>query len=388
LLALRVATCTICYHLIVSQSSSHGRPAMQRVRPYSEEILAFKAGSWRRTVLPALLTALGLALFGLGLTIRQEQLGLFISLTLAGIAITLAGSFLVLRSLGRSGIILNLGAGTVKTWRSAVIPLNSHVRNLADFQNVLLSTARSRQRYQARIVYLVGLDGPGEPLALHAEKEYRAARRFADQVAGFLGLPVTDGTAATRLSEAVTRLESPAPAAAALMLPPGGQTRCTCTWEGNRLVIVEPAVSWRELFVFPMIACVVLAVVAVAMGVYAHFFSNLRTVNVNPIGGGALVAALLVVIFGVIVIASMPQLFRRRVIEADRENLRFRAVGAVHTAEQHVRSADVMELRIVFGQLAAITPRDCRVVCGWVESPISRPELEWLRYQLLRALKD
>jgi hypothetical protein len=47
---------------------------------------------------------------------------------------------------------------------------------------------------------------------------------------------------------------------------------------------------------------------------------------------------------------------------------------------------EIADLRIGLGHLCAITPRDYRVVCGRVDHPLSRAELEWLRDQMTRAL--
>jgi hypothetical protein len=57
------------------------------------------------------------------------------------------------------------------------------------------------------------------------------------------------------------------------------------------------------------------------------------------------------------------------------------------TKETVIESADVTELRVAFGHLTVVTPRELRVVCGRLDHPLPRAELEWLRQELWRALK-
>jgi hypothetical protein len=161
---------------------------------------------------------------------------------------------------------------------------------------------------------------------------------------------------------------------------------CRITWHGATLVIEEPARSRKEILAVPLLLFLLIAVPLLAFGAYSHFFLPRMPVVAAPLLASSVVAAMLFVVFVAAVLASLPQLGRRRVIEADRDSLRFRTQGRFASQSTKIRASDITELRIAFGHLAIITPRDCRVVCGRLDNPISKAELEWLRNQLVRAL--
>jgi hypothetical protein len=168
---------------------------------------------------------------------------------------------------------------------------------------------------------------------------------------------------------------------------PPKHAACQLSWDGTTLVIVEPRVHWKALLGLPLLLLVVLGLPCVGFGVFAHFFEARHAVNLDPILESAIVVEILVVMLAASVVASLPQLGRRHVVTADRTGLVFKSEGLFATTFRHMRSQDIGELRIALGHLAAITPRDCRIVFGTVDNLLSREELEWLRFQLVRALK-
>jgi hypothetical protein len=240
---------------------------------------------------------------------------------------------------------------------------------------------------------MVGLHGDvGEPLPLHWFEDYQAALHFAEEVAVFLHFPCTDASGTqtiVRVQGASQKLLSsvePTETSDSLAPQPTA-ARCRLSWHGATLVIVEPRVGWKKLIGYPLLVFLMLTLPCLGFGTFAHFFEAEHPVNVDPLVGSALFVGLLLVLLCVFVLGSMPQLCRRQVVEADGAGLRFRSEGLFSTKDKSIRGADISHLRIAFGHLTAVTPRDCWVVCGSVDSPLSKAELEWLRGQLTRALR-
>lgn len=294
--------------------------------------------------------------------------------------------------LGARGIELDRARGLVTTWRRVALR-KSQTRELAAFWTVLLATGRRQTRFTARTVYLVGLHGEvGEPLLLHWHEDYLAARQFAEEVAGFLHFPFTDAVGAETIVHNASRPSAPLGATAAPDVPiprkpvPAGM-RCRASWRGSTFVMEEPRTGWKRLIGLPLLLFVLLAVPCLGAGTYAHFFGTNSPVLTGPLTASIVTVAALFLLCVTLVVSSLPQLGRRRVVEAGPAGLCFKLVGPIATGERHIRRADILELRIALGHLCAITPRDYRVVCGRIDQPLSRAELEWLREQLTQGLK-
>jgi hypothetical protein len=269
----------------------------------------------------------------------------------------------------------------------------TQTRELAAFWTVLLGMGRRETRFSSRTVYLVGLHGEvGEPLILHWHEDYRTARRFAEEVAEFLHFPFTDAASAEILVHNVGHPGRPLGATPAPHVPlprkptPAGM-RCRVSWRGRTFVMEEPSAGWKRLVGLPLLLFLLLALPCLGIGSYIQFFGTRSAVFTAPLLASIMAVTTLLIFFVTVVASSLPQLGRRRVVEAGPERMCFKLIGPFVTGERHIRSADVAELRIALGHLCAITPRDYRVVCGRLDQPLARAELEWLREQLTQGLE-
>jgi hypothetical protein len=170
-------------------------------------------------------------------------------------------------------------------------------------------------------------------------------------------------------------------------VPPPPKTQCQVSWQSTTLMIEEPPVTIKQLLGYPLLLFLVLGLPFAAVGLYGHFFDTPSPVNANPLLASALVLLLLLVIFLAVVAVSMPQLYRRHLVLAEPTGVRFITEGWFAKKQTTIRSVDIVELRIALGHLAVITPRDWRVVCGRLDQLLARAELEWLREQMMLALK-
>ncbi len=362
---------------------------MQRVRADNPDVLTYRSGSIVRALAAAIAAAGGVALVKAATLLPRDRPIVIGVLALFGLALVVGGILAALRALERAGIVLDRAHRRAVVWRRAVLPRTVRTRDLAGFWTVLLSPGRLQTRYASRVVYLVGLHGElGEPLLLHADADYHAARRFADEVARFLAFPLTDASTTEAVVYAPGQpprpLPSAPPPAIATAPPPAPASRLHR--HGETLLLAEPPVAWRTRIGAPLFRCLLLAAACAGLGAYGHFSGTNTIVFVDPLYAAGVVAALFGFAFLVIVVSGMPQLAQRRRVEVNRDGLRIRIAGPLETRDWAVRASDITELRIVLGHLCVITPRDMRVLCGRTHQPLPRAELEWLRDELWRAL--
>ncbi len=364
---------------------------MERLPPCSDDILAYRAGDLRRALLAGLCGLAGVALLKLTAMLMRSQSMAAGLLALAAAGLTFGGIIGVVRSLGRTGIVLDRAE-----WRGhhLALPLRAPAYDNARpgaFWTVLFSAGRVQERYRARTVYLVGLHGEvGEPLLLTWDVDYQAARRFGEEVAGFLGFPFSDaaGTDPVIHPPGKTAVAPPFGQPPAVRhVPRPASLQCGIAWHDDTLVVEEPRIGWGERLGGPLIVFVVLAPALLAIGAYYRYFTEPSRIFVDPLTAAAVVVGMLLVMLVAIVLSSLPQLGQRRRVAANGEGLHFRTEGLFASRDRHLRRADIRELRIAFGHLVAVTPRDYRVICGRLHHPLARAELEWLRDQLTRALQ-
>ncbi|MCI0341153.1 MAG: hypothetical protein L0216_08350 [Planctomycetales bacterium] len=110
---------------------------------------------------------------------------------------------------GRSGAILDKDEGTATSWWGLLVPFRRTVRPLADFREVAVVREIRRSKNSTYTVFVVRLAGAGKPLDLREPRDPVAARRLAEEAAGFLGLPVRDTTGERPLVREAARLDEP-----------------------------------------------------------------------------------------------------------------------------------------------------------------------------------
>lgn len=362
---------------------------MERLRTRSEDILAYRAGSLRWMLVAAMVCLAGVVLFKIAATAQRGSSTAIALLALVGVGLMAIGVIALVRLLRRRGVTLDRSTGQATTWRS-FLRRASNTRELGAFWTVLLSPGRVQERYRSRTVYLVGLHGEvGEPLLLDWDVDYQAARHFGEEVAAFLHFPFTDAAGTDTVIHPPGKVAVAPPSAqppAARPAPCPATLQCGMQWYGTTLVVEEPRIGWRQRLGGPLVVSALVAAPLLAIGAYAHFFSETPRMFLDPLTAAAIVVGLLPLIVIAIVLSSLPQLGQRRSVAANADGLHFHSDGLFASKDRHLRRADIGELRIALGHLAAVTPRDYRVICGRLHQPLARAELEWLRDQLMRAL--
>jgi hypothetical protein len=362
---------------------------MERVPTQSEEILAYRAGGLRAMLFAGVCCLGGVVLLRLAALLMRREASLAGLLALAATGLAVGGAIGLVRSLRRRGIMLDRADGQATVWQRRLLRRSATRRELGAFWTVLLSPGRVQERFASRTVYLVGLHGEvGEPLLMSWDTDYQAARRFADEVAAFLQFPLSDVTSTERVIHPPGKTDTPPPAAPTVPrgVPAPTTLQCGIEWHDDTLVLEEPRVGRWERIGGPLVVFLLQAPVLLGIGTYAHFFSETPRVFLDPLITSAIVVGMLLVIVVAVVLGSLPQLGQRRIVEASADGLHFRTEGMFARKYRHMRREDIRELRIAFGHLAAVTPRDYRVICGRLHHPLARAELEWLRDQLTQAL--
>jgi hypothetical protein len=363
---------------------------LERLATGSDEILAYRAGNLRAPLLAGASCVAGVGLVKVATMLTRLQSSVVGLLILLATGLVVAGAASLVRALRRRGVILDRAAGMASTWHTAFVRRSTTRRELGAFWTVLLSPGRVQERYASRTVYLVGLHGEiGEPLLLHWDIDYEAARRFGAEVAEFLQFPFTDAAGTDTVIHPPGKATGPPPGQPPIVhsVPRPAALRCGVGWRGPTLLIEEPRVGWRERLGGPLILFLLLAPAFLAIGAYARFFTQAPGIFLDPLSASIVVVGMLLLMLLAIILSSLPQLAQHRIVEADTDGLRFRTEGLFASKDRHLRRADIRELRIAFGHLAAVTPRDYRVICGRLHGALARAELEWLRDQLTQALR-
>jgi hypothetical protein len=164
---------------------------------------------------------------------------------LTRVGVALFGSVFVLTGLalmlGRRGLILDRGTGTVVSWIGLLAPMRRRQYALDDIEQVVIDRDSDES-----VSYPVRLEGGGNPVSVTSSADYQNARATAERLATFLRIPVADRSSGTEvlrewdhldesLSDRLRRTGEAAPWAT----PPVGM-RCEVRTEAGALVIETP----------------------------------------------------------------------------------------------------------------------------------------------------
>lgn len=109
---------------------------------------------------------------------------------------------------GRAGKLIDRTAGTITTWWGLLVPMRSKTRPLDEFHEVTMRREVRRSNKNTRVVYPVRLRArQGADLTLEELQNEKQARRTAERVAKFLGLPLADTTHGTRIVRQADELD-------------------------------------------------------------------------------------------------------------------------------------------------------------------------------------
>ncbi len=178
---------------------------MKKVKPVDSDIYELRRGNRGFVLaiagvgflLPCLLANLGLdpnRELGLGLV---DYFGAI--LILAAIAIMLF----------RHGVVIDRGRRLYTRWAGFVVPMKRAQSSLDEYERVTLGCANRISWGKTETVYPVGLAGPdAAAITVDDEKvDYYLARRFAEDIARFLGFPLADSSSGTLVVREATHLD-------------------------------------------------------------------------------------------------------------------------------------------------------------------------------------
>ena len=163
----------------------------------------------------------------------------------------------------RRGISLDRRHRITTVWWGFPMPLRQTPRAWAEFTLVALTREIRKSKNSTYTVYPVRAIGQGKPLKFEEPQDYQAARRTAEQVAEFMGLPLHDsssGHAVIRqpgeLNEPLGhRLKRTGDPATALPAPPAGMR--SRLFQKDRSVLMEiPAPPPNPLLLIALIGSV------------------------------------------------------------------------------------------------------------------------------------
>lgn len=352
---------------------------------------------------------------------------------LVGLGFLVVGGLIALgglvRALGVSGSRIDLGRGTIKTWRGLLVPMSVRTYSLAHFSIVRIGTRMEGSGRSRTLVYTASLTGHGGTVVFCVAGGYMAARRTATYIAQCLGYALLDETEATPVvREAVTLgvglrdrerapianvaelpgMTNPSPGvyaergapaafpdvpiqtaasdisagAAALpampTVPPSSRIRANWTPECATLHIPRP--SFGTVMQFPMFMVLILGGIGVALSLLIMCFGKDQQ-DWKPIVAIPLVLGTVGTLLSLPFV--LPVAWVSTTIEAGRFGLRIHRRGLIARSRQEIPAASIDELRDQFGVVSVITPQKIIQIRG---EGLNKYDSAYLKEAMRRAI--
>jgi hypothetical protein len=264
-------------------------------------------------------------------------------LAIMSVAFTAVGGVLVF---GRRWLTLDVANGVAIRRQGLLVAMHQEQRPLSEFNSVVIALetdSEAPDKYPIRLRTVTGKD-----LAVCASNKYEESFRWAEFLARFLQLPLTDTitdhetvsspqqagqTLQQRLRSGGLQAESP---------PLPMAMRCEVRVEGQTTVVIPGGKSWAAL-VF-LIAPIVLIV---SLGALGRFFTRTETpVPVQIVCMGVLAVMFVVAAVVVALNAIVSAMRSQTSVMASPTGLRIERRGPWRTKTEHVAVADLIDLDV------------------------------------------
>ena len=124
------------------------------------------------------------------LPLKGDPLPVFVGIPFGAIFAAVGGAFVF----GRSGVSIDVANRTVRTWWGALGLRKKTERPLDDFDHVTIRKEVRRSKNSTYTVYPVRLAGSGKPISIEEPRDYKAARKTAEELAKFVGKGILDSS--------------------------------------------------------------------------------------------------------------------------------------------------------------------------------------------------
>ena len=252
---------------------------------------------------------------------------------------------------GRGGVRIDRTQRTVTTWWGLLVPFKKTEHGLDEYDHVGLTKEIRRSKNSTYTVYPVKLLGRGKEVGFGEPREYQAARRKAEEIAGFLGLRMMDATSGKAvwrkpeefdesLRERVRRtgkgVEVPDP-------PTHISTKVRI--EGRQVVLDLPREGCKAQHVAGALVGAAMVAGAVCFFAVGPFRDALK--EPPPMRYFVIGFASLFVLFPLLVVAgAVAGAFRRERVIASAEGLRHQRRGLVFTRTKYIAAEEMEELAL------------------------------------------
>jgi hypothetical protein len=358
---------------------------MRRIETGDENQLAYReGGGWGYLASPVALIGLLMIVSALAGNVTKGQgrpagSAEYAAVSLFGLALFSTG---VIFCFGRRGLVFDRNQRTVSRWYGLLIPMHTKVFPWDSFSEIAI-TSESGEDSTA---YCVRLAGRAKLKVVQVREELEA-RRWAEELACFTGLPILDSSYTTTpvRREAMhvdvplrEQLRSSGQTLDLAPPPPGMQTKVSC--EGNTVLLRLPKVPWGASI--GILAITLLGVLFIAGGVPIALYSS-PAVSKTFAG-----IAALVILLPVAVTFRSVWLYARYGCEvvANAKRLRVMQPSLLKLKVDEIPCSELEELRIEgegkWCRLAALSDKET-VRFG---QGLPREELVWIQTVLQKAL--
>jgi len=312
---------------------------------------------------------------------------------LFGAVFALVGAAIIF---GRSGLVFDSAAKTVRSWWGLLFPLKSTTDTLSDFLEVRIDREQRKNKNSTYTVYPVRLvRKEGKALHIDEARNEEESRRLAEEIAKFIDFPVTDASSgqavrrgAGTLDESLRDQLSRTGEVAEIPAPPP-RMHSIITAEGNRVLIEIAPLKPKNSDYFPFF-------VALVFSGFVFFVFLLPLLLDSGTGAGekglfgAFIGGLFIALPLLLTLVGIVRQRKRSwTIEATPESLTVTERGLTRAKTQHIPSLELEELRVEVArptnQLPCLTARSDTLTLRFAEG-LAPGELRWLRQLLLRAV--
>ena len=252
---------------------------------------------------------------------------------------------------GRAGVSIDKRMGQVNQWWGLLFPLKTNLYNLADIQQVSISKKIRRSKNSSYTVYPVCLKGATVQIDIEEPQAYGEARRCAENLAKFTGLPLADSTSGQevirdpdRLDESIREKVRRTGAREIPSAPANMKTSYSI--DGQEIQLDIPPSGWHPIFFIPILLGLGIAAFIYFSAVHGLLHDSKAPLPFKLFGGLFIILPLIGVVMPALKLAT-----RRYTVLVSPQKLTLESRWALGKSIQTMAAEEIEELQLSQGPL-------------------------------------
>jgi hypothetical protein len=369
--------------------------SMKRIETGNFNQLTYKGGG-------GCVSLFGLPFFGFGVmfmiagimgTVKNKTgapVGPMFPVLFGGLFASIGAAFMF----GRTGMMFDRTTGIITQWWGLLFPMWNSQYDLKKYNRVTISKEIRKSKNSSTTVYPVRVTGGPKPLDVNTCADEIEARKYAEVVAKFLEVGITDTSGdgivereAGTLDESLRdRLKRQSEDVDITSPPPN--MRATFEAHGNAVVFYMPPPGFKFSLLLPLIGVGIFAFVVLSFFLYPILSDATMQMEGKYIFGGFIGIFFVLLPISVAVLPIFTQMTQRWEVEADPIRLRVTTRGMLTRKTEEIQCDDLEELN--YTNIKANQDTALRALSD--EKTIlfgagyNYAELDWIRRVILKAI--